>query len=370
MYIFQDSHIKWLGKIPSHWLLIPNKYLFTKRQVKVGKRFKDFHLLSLTTNGVQKKSIEQTKGKVPLSYEGYQIVKPNDMIFCLFDLDRSAVFSGLSKYTGMITSAYNVVECQKRLLKPNFADYWFQHIFSQRYYKIYAQNVRYTITYDIFGSLKSPIPPLIEQEQMVKFLDWKLSQINALINIRKQEIAELHALKFAVVSDAVTHGLNHSVPVKFSGIHWLGNIPAHWQIKKLRQLLHPVSIKNRPNLPLLSVVRERGIILRDIHNKESNHNYIPDDLSKYKVVQKGQFVINKMKSWQGSYGISPYTGIVSPAYFVFDIDFNNLDYFHFAIRSKVYVNFFAQASDGIRVGQWDLQMDRMKEIPFIIPPEK
>lgn len=78
--------------------------------------------------------------------------------------------------------------------------------------------------------------------------------------------------------------------------------------------------------------------------------------------------MNKMKAWQGSYGVSDYTGIVSPAYFIFDIAFENLEYFHYAIRSKVYVNFFAQASDGIRVGQWDLQMDKMKEIPFIVPP--
>ena len=88
-----------------------------------------------------------------------------------------------------------------------------------------------------------------------------------------------------------------------------------------------------------------------------------------KMVKKGQFAMNKMKAWQGSYGISPYTGIVWPAYFIFDVSFDNLEYFHYAIRSKVYVNFFAQASDGIRVGQWDFQMDKMKEIPFMFPPE-
>ena len=109
--------------------------------------------------------------------------------------------------------------------------------------------------------------------------------------------------------------------------------------------------------------------MRDVTDKEANHNYIPDDLSGYKMVKKGQFAMNKMKAWQGSYGISGYTGIVSPAYFIFDVSFGNLEYFHYAIRSKVYVNFFAQASDGIRVGQWDLQMDKMKEIPFIVPPD-
>ena len=76
-----------------------------------------------------------------------------------------------------------------------------------------------------------------------------------------------------------------------------------------------------------------------------------------------------MKAWQGSYGVSQFEGIVSPAYYIFDLNFKNKDYFHFAIRSKVYVNFFAQASDGIRVGQWDLSLQKMKEIPFIIPPE-
>ena len=156
--------------------------------------------------------------------------------------------------------------------------------------------------------------------------------------------------------------------MKYSGVKWLGNIPAHWNTTKLRQILHPVSEKNHPELPLLSVVREQGVILRDVEDKESNHNFIPDDLSGYKVVRKGQFAMNKMKAWQGSYGVSDYTGIVSPAYFIFDIAFENLEYFHYAIRSKVYVNFFAQASDGIRVGQWDLQIDKMKEIPFIVPP--
>ena len=178
----------------------------------------------------------------------------------------------------------------------------------------------------------------------------------------------ISASKQAYISDLVTHGLNTSVKKKYSGINWLGNIPAHWELRKLRAILSPKSEKNRPDLPLLSVVREKGVILRDVEDKEANHNFIPDDLSGYKVVHANQFVINKMKAWQGSYGISPCDGIVSPAYFVFDINFANLEYFHYAIRSKVYVNFFAQASDGIRVGQWDLSIDKMKNIPFIIPP--
>ncbi len=149
------------------------------------------------------------------------------------------------------------------------------------------------------------------------------------------------------------------------------DIPQHWQVLKLRQILRPFSEKNHPELPLLSVVREKGVIIRNTDSKEENHNYIPEDLSGYKKVKIGQFAMNKMKAWQGSYGISKYEGIVSPAYFVFDVIADmNLDFFNLAIRSKVYISYFGRASDGIRVGQWDLSMNRMKEIPFFIPPRK
>ena len=152
-------------------------------------------------------------------------------------------------------------------------------------------------------------------------------------------------------------------------IAWQSVVPEHWQVLKLRQILSPVSEKNHPDLPLLSVVHEKGVIVRNIEDKEENHNYVPDDLSGYKLVKIGQFAMNKMKAWQGSYGVSRFDGIVSPAYFVFDIQCDiNKDFFNRAIRSIVYVNYFGQASDGIRVGQWDLSMQRMKEIPFLLPP--
>ncbi len=152
-----------------------------------------------------------------------------------------------------------------------------------------------------------------------------------------------------------------------SGVPWLGEVPKHWKVQKLRTIMKGVTERNRPDLPLLSVVREKGVILRDITEKGENHNFIPDDLSNYKVVREGQFVMNKMKAWQGSYGVSRYNGIVSPAYFVFDIHLVEGSYFHSAIRSKAYVPLFTQASDGVRIGQWDLSQVRMKEIPFFIP---
>ena len=155
---------------------------------------------------------------------------------------------------------------------------------------------------------------------------------------------------------------------KPSGFEWLRDVPAHWDVRQLRNILAGINERNRPDLPLLSVVRERGVILRNVTDLEENHNFIPDDLTNYKVVKGGQFAMNKMKAWQGSYGVSQYDGIVSPAYFVFDLGGVGRDFFHAAIRSRAYVPFFTQASDGVRIGQWDLSKARMREIPFLVPP--
>ncbi|MBE8718553.1 restriction endonuclease subunit S [Cellvibrio polysaccharolyticus] len=156
-----------------------------------------------------------------------------------------------------------------------------------------------------------------------------------------------------------------------SGYEWIGEIPQHWDLVKLGSCLSPVSVKNCPELPLLSITREQGVIERDVDDQESNHNFIPDDLSGYKKLEKGQFGMNKMKAWQGSYGVSKFTGIVSPAYFVFDFTKAiNPEFFNWAIRSKLYVSFFGSASDGVRIGQWDLSKTRMKVIPFVLPSEE
>lgn len=156
---------------------------------------------------------------------------------------------------------------------------------------------------------------------------------------------------------------------KPSGFDWIGDMPSHWTLERLGAVLTAVSERNRPDLPLLSITREQGVIERDIEDQDSNHNFIPDDLSGYKVLREGQFGMNKMKAWQGSYGVSAHTGIVSPAYFIFDFTRGvDPEFFNIAIRSRLYVSYFGSASDGVRIGQWDLNQSRMRQIPVLLPP--
>lgn len=353
----------WLAELPSHWDCRKIGSLFSERKTKVSD--KDFQPLSVAKIGV----VPQLETAVKTDAgDNRKLVRAGDFVINSRS-DRKGS-CGVSELEGSV-SLINIVLTPRSQWNAKYVHYLMRsQPFSEEYYR-YGRGIVSDLWTTRFSEMKNillPIPSRSEQDQIVSFLDWKVSMINRLINIKRKEIKAVDAMKRSMVSSAVTRGLNPRASMKFSGVKWLGDIPEHWETIKLRQLLHPVSIKNHPELPLLSVVREQGVIVRDVTDKEANHNYIPDDLSGYKMVKKGQFAMNKMKAWQGSYGISDYTGIVSPAYFIFDVSFDNLEYFHYAIRSKVYVNFFAQASDGIRVGQWDLQMDKMKEIPFIVPP--
>jgi len=139
-----------------------------------------------------------------------------------------------------------------------------------------------------------------------------------------------------------------------------------WSSRSLRSMLVARSERNRADLPLLTVARERGVFVRSVD--DANHNAIPEDLSNYKVAHAGDLVINKMKAWQGSLGLAPVDGIVSPAYFVFAADFVVPRFGEYLLRSRPYVAKFGAASDGVRIGQWDLNIPRMRNIELLLPP--
>jgi type I restriction enzyme S subunit len=154
---------------------------------------------------------------------------------------------------------------------------------------------------------------------------------------------------------------------KPSNSPWIGDVPKHWETHRLGSLVQPRTERNRPDLPLLSVAREKGVFVRSLTDQDENHNFIPENLTNYKVARMGDLVINKMKAWQGSMGIAPCDGIVSPAYYVFDFRIQDPSFGQRLLRSKPYVAHFGQASDGVRVGQWDLSIAGMRQIPVVVP---
>lgn len=154
---------------------------------------------------------------------------------------------------------------------------------------------------------------------------------------------------------------------KESGAAWIGKIPSYWEVGRLKTYLKRTDARNPGGVQVLSLYRDLGIVPKD--SRDDNHNVTSEDTSNYKYVEIGDFVVNKMKAWQGSVAVSEYEGIVSPAYYVYKFLNNKFHkrYFHYLIRS-CYKDEFMRLSAGIRIGQWDLSSDDLDCTLVLIPP--
>lgn len=152
-----------------------------------------------------------------------------------------------------------------------------------------------------------------------------------------------------------------------SGIPWIGDIPKDWTVCFIKQIMRNKSIKGYPDERVLSLYRDYGVVPKD--SRDDNHNVTSEDTSSYKFVEVGDFVINKMKAWQGSMAVSDYQGIISPAYYICRFITNEIDrkYIHYLLRNDTYKAEYMRLSSGMRVGQWDLNIDDFLRIKMVLP---
>lgn len=256
----KDSGISWVGEIPKEWSVWRNKYIFKITKDIVLPR-QNYQLLSLTTTGIKEKDENDNGGKVPENYDGYQIVKENDLVMCLFDLDCSAVFSGLSPCNGMISPAYKVLKVKKRIANEQYYRYWFNYVGSKRFYKQYSKSLRFTLNADEFNRLFSLLPPLAEQQRIAEFLDRECGKIDGLKADIQAQIDTLEQYKRSVITEAVTHGLNPSAPMKDSGIPWVGQFPTHWTKKKGKYILRYMSKPVKQDDGVITCFRDGEVTL-------------------------------------------------------------------------------------------------------------
>ena len=153
---------------------------------------------------------------------------------------------------------------------------------------------------------------------------------------------------------------------RYSGAEWIGEVPVSWGTCRLKAHLRRNEPRNPGDQQVLSLYREFGIIPKD--SRDDNHNVTSEDTSNYKYVRPGDFVINKMKAWQGSVAVSDYEGVVSPAYYIYHFtdDVYERRYFHYLLRS-CYKEEFMRLSAGIRIGQWDLSSEDLDNVTILVP---
>ena len=233
---YKNSGVEWLGDAPSEWDVTRNKTAFNFKKFLVGENSKDFNLLSLTLNGIILRDMESGKGKFPAEFNTYQKVNKEDLVFCLFDIDETPRTIGISNFNGMITGAYNVVVCNDTTAIPMFIYYYYLAIDYYNGLKPFYTGLRKVVRAETFLNINLALPPLSEQQAIADFLDNATSKIDTLIAKQQELIKLLKEKRQAVISHAVTKGLDPNVLMKDSGVEWLGDVPSGWGVSPLKRI--------------------------------------------------------------------------------------------------------------------------------------
>lgn len=233
MVEMKDSGITWCGLIPADWKVMPNKYVMYKKK-ELNPIYHGEDILSLTMDGVIVRDLD-AGGKMPASFDGYQIVHPNNLLMCLFDYDVTPRCVGLIKNEGLTSPAYS----QFVMKNGNNADYYYYYylmIDNTKELLHLAKNLRHSFTEDQLGVINTPVPPIEVQKKIAKFLDRKCKEIDDIHSDIEKQIEILEEYKKSVITEAVTKGLNPDVEMKDSGIEWIGKIPKDWGIKRVKNI--------------------------------------------------------------------------------------------------------------------------------------
>lgn len=228
---YKDSGVEWLGEIPRHWGLIKSKYLW-KESFNISEQGNE-ELLSVS----QYDGITPAKGDTRSeALDGYKIVKKDELVINIMLAWMGGL--GISSYNGIVSPAYCVYK-----LNHNYNPRFFHYLYKTPLYlsEFAKQSTgvipsRWRMYTDDFGQVQSLIPPIEEQNAIVSYLDKVTSKIDAAIAQQQKMIELLNERKQIIINNAVTKGLDTTAKMKPSGIPWLGNIPAHWEVRRLGAL--------------------------------------------------------------------------------------------------------------------------------------
>ncbi|PLD61144.1 restriction endonuclease subunit S [Klebsiella quasipneumoniae] len=233
---YKDSGVEWLGKIPCHWKTISISRLFSRTK-RSGYTEKELLSVYRDYGVIPKSSRDDNNNKPSEDLSPYQLVQPNDLVMNKMKAWQGSI--AISEYEGIVSPAYFVYQPNKILFElahPKYVHYLLRNPIYVTQYLSRSKGIRvnqWDLDPDEFRNIELLLPDKIEQEKIYSFLDHETAKIDNLIEKQQQLIELLKEKRQAVISHAVTKGLNPDVPMKYSGVEWLGEVPAHWVIPKL-----------------------------------------------------------------------------------------------------------------------------------------
>lgn len=365
----KDSGISWVGEIPKEWSVNRAKYCFVNTKEIAGCRSDRYERLALTMNGVIKRSKDDSNGLQPEKFETYQILRPNELVFKLIDLQNvSTSRVGLSPYLGLVSPAYIILKSNKRVL-PAFAEKYFLMLWKNQIFNALGDaGVRSNLNSKDLLELSIPVPSLVEQQRIAEFLDRECGKIDGLKADIQAQIDTLEQYKRSVITEAVTHGLNPSAPMKDSGINYISEHPIHWSLRRLKYILNERNERSVTGTEeLLSVSLYKGVIPS---TEMTNRTMQADSLIGYKRVHKGDLVFNKLNPGMARFGCSDYDGITSPDFAVYIVNENycNAKFLQYLLKTDFYVEKIKSVSMGVGDGFTRLYSNQLYEFFVALPP--
>lgn len=274
---------------------------------------------------------------------------------------------GISKYDGSVSLINTILKPQKKM-NSQYYD-WLFHTpnFADEFYKMGHGIVDdlWTTTWDEMKKIRVPVPSIDEQQQIADFLDRECEKIDELKADIQTQIDTLEQYKRAVITEAVTHGLNPDVSMKDSGIAWVGEFPAHWERKKGKYILTLLSRPIKKDDGVITCFRDGEVTLRS--NRREEGFTMADKEIGYQGVNVGDLVVHGMDGFAGAIGISDSRGKASPVLNVLDTK-QNKEYIMYYLRSMAYNDVFTALSTGIRVRSCDLRWNKLAELLYPLPP--
>lgn len=367
---YKRTRVKWLEEVPSHWDEYP---ICSKAKLKsiTNKVGEDLLSVYLDKGVIRFDEVEQKRTNVTsLDLSKYQLVEVGDFVLNNQQAWRGSV--GVSSYRGIVSPAYLVLSLAQDLL-PNFANYLFRDGGMVSHYLISSKGVG-TIQRNLYWPQlkRAPlfVPPVEEQISIASFLDAKTAQIDEAIVIKEKQIALLKERKQIIIQTAVTQGLNTDVPMKNSGVDWIGEVPSHWELKRLKYVTRIVKRIIGFEGPSVLSITQKGIKIKDI---ESGEGQLAMDYSKYQIVEAGNFAMNHMDLLTGYVDISKYDGVISPDYRVFVNTYYGLDdefllaIFQLGYQQKIFYRYGQGVS---LLGRWRFPADNFNNFFIPIPPKE
>ena len=365
----KPSGIEWIGSIPVDWKTVPIYYVAkevtTKNKTLLRKKaFKFFF-----GNIINKPNFNPDEDNyVNKTIRNYIIVNPGDIVINGLNLNFDFVTKRVGMVTrpGTITSAYIRLRPKANVILPKYMLYILRTYDSEKAFHNMGGGVRKILNYDELSKSKIILPSISTQTRIIKFLDKKVSQIDDISKKIQQEITDLEEYRKSIITKAVTKGLNPNVPMKDSGIPWIGKIPQNWKIIKGKYLFRLLSKPVKKDDQVITCFRDGQVTLR-VKRRTTGFTMSDQEIG-YQGIDKGDLVVHGMDGFAGAIGISDSRGKGSPVLNVLDSN-QDKKYMMYCLRATAQLGVFQALAKGIRVRSADTRWSTLANLKYAIPPQ-